>query len=240
VIETRHRASFDAAISHALLLRVARGELPETLRTYRPAPTVAFGRRDALAAGFGDATAAARACGFAPMLRSAGGRPAAYDEDSVLFDLVMRSESPLTGAQEAFARSSEALAAALRDLGVDARVGPVPGEYCRGDFSLNAGGAVKIGGTAQRRIAGATLLAGFVTVAGADRLRAVLVDVYAALGIAWEPSSLGALEDLAPDLSPDAVERAVAAALGLAAAAPDDATLALAAELEPRHAIAAR
>jgi octanoyl-[GcvH]:protein N-octanoyltransferase len=235
VIETRHRATFDAAISHALLLRVARGELDETLRVYRPEPTVAFGRRDALAGGFGAAVAAARAHAFAPMVRSAGGRPAAYDGDSVLFDLVVRSESPLLGAQEAFAESSESLARALRALGVDARVGAVPGEYCPGAFSVNAGGTTKIAGTAQRRIRGAALLGGFVTAGGADRLRAVLVDVYAALGIGWDPASLGALS--APAIAD--VERSVAGAFGLAPSAPDEATLALAAELEPQHAIAA-
>jgi lipoate-protein ligase A len=235
VIEASDRATFDIAVSHALLLRLARGELPETLRTYRPAPTVAFGRRDALAGGFAEAVAAARAHGFTPVLRSPGGRPAAYDHDSVVFDLAVHSDSPLTGAQEAFASTSQALAAGLRTLGVDARVGPVPGEYCRGDFSVNAGGRTKIAGTAQRRIRGATLLGGIVTVAGAARLRAVLVDVYAALAIEWDPASLGSLEDVA---SGD-VERAIAGALGMTPSPPDAATLALAAELEPRHAIAA-
>jgi lipoate-protein ligase A len=202
---------------------------------YRPRPTVAFGRLDELSDGFADAVGAARSHGFAPVLRAPGGRPAAYDEASVVFDLVVRSQSAITGARDAFATTSEALARELVALGVDARVGPVEGEYCRGDFSVNAGGRVKIGGTAQRRVRGATLLGGFVTVAGADRLRAVLVDVYAALGIAWDPRTLGAVEPVGPD----DVEAAVVAALAPRAepAALDPGTRALAAELESRHAV---
>jgi lipoate-protein ligase A len=234
---TRRRPSLDAALSHALLQRVARGEQDETLRVYRPAPTVAFGRLDELSDGFSQAVAVARSHAFTPVLRAPGGRPAAYDDGSVLFDLVLRAESPLTGAQDAFARSSEALAAALRDVGVDARVGPVEGEYCRGDFSVNAGGSVKIVGTAQRRVRGASLLGGFVTVEGAARLRAALTDVYRALAIDWDPATLGGIATSGVD----EVERAVVAALAPDAEQTelDAATLALAAELEPRHAIEA-
>ena len=232
------RPALEAAASHALLLRVARGELPETLRLYRPGPTVAFGRLDALRDGWPRAIAAARDHGYAPILRAPGGHAAAYDEGTVGFDLVVRTDSTLTAAHPLFRSTSDALAAALASVGVDARVGAVPGEYCRGDYTLNADGVLKLAGTAQRAIRGASLLAGFVTVSGADRLRALLVDVYAALGLDWEPRSLGALDDVRPGISLEAVEDAVAAALAPAGGPPgslDDATRALATELEPRH-----
>ena len=52
-------AALELAVSHALLTRVAAGELPSTLRVYQPAPAVAFGKLDTLRPGYADAVAAA-------------------------------------------------------------------------------------------------------------------------------------------------------------------------------------
>jgi octanoyl-[GcvH]:protein N-octanoyltransferase len=114
----------------------------------------------------------------------------------------------------------------------------VPGEYCRGAYSVNAGGRTKLVGTAQRAIRGGALLAGFVTVEGAERLRDVLVPVYAALDLEWDPATLGEIGD---GIAADAVEDALAAALapGATATSLDGATRVLAAELEQRHVIVA-
>jgi hypothetical protein len=81
----------------------------------------------------------------------------------------------------------------------------------------------------------ASLLAASVAVSGADRLRAVLVDVYAALDLDMDPSTVGAVADEVPGLDLDAVERAVVAAYGGEASSLDGTTLALAADLEPGH-----
>jgi lipoate-protein ligase A len=236
--EAQHPA-LEVATSHALLLRVAARELPATLRVYRPAPTVAFGRLDRLRAGFGHAVGAARAQGFDPVLRSPGGHAAAYDRGSVGFDLVVPTEELFAGVQDVFRRSSSALAAELGRLGVEAGVGPVPREYCPGDYTVNARGRVKLVGTAQRAIRGASLLGGFVTVSGAERLRAVLAPVYAALELDWDPHSLGAVADEAAGMEPDQVAAAVVRALapGAPEAALDAETRALAEGLEPDHAL---
>jgi hypothetical protein len=53
-------AALDAAVSRAVMLRVAAGELPETLRIARPGTTVAFAKRDAVADGYNGAVRAAR------------------------------------------------------------------------------------------------------------------------------------------------------------------------------------
>ncbi|MDX6688190.1 MAG: octanoyl-[GcvH]:protein N-octanoyltransferase, partial [Baekduia sp.] len=42
----------DAAITHALLRQVATGAQPPTARVFRPGATMAFGRLDALSAGY--------------------------------------------------------------------------------------------------------------------------------------------------------------------------------------------
>ncbi|MHB8733626.1 MAG: lipoate--protein ligase family protein, partial [bacterium] len=72
--------ALEVALAAVLLDAVAHGERGPALRCYRPAPAVAFGRRDAYLPGFSTAANAARAHGFEPVIRAPGGRAAAYDE----------------------------------------------------------------------------------------------------------------------------------------------------------------
>jgi octanoyl-[GcvH]:protein N-octanoyltransferase len=91
-------------------------------------------------------------------------------------------------------------------------------------------------GTAQRVVRHASLLAASVAVTGAERLRAVLVDVYAALELDWDPATVAAVgDDVAVGV--DDVEAAVLAAYRTrgVVGSLDSATLALAEELEPQH-----
>jgi octanoyl-[GcvH]:protein N-octanoyltransferase len=201
--------ALDVAIGHALLERAARGELAPTLRTYRPGPTVAFGRLDRLRPGFGAAVEAARAHGFEPVLRQPGGHAAAYDSAALCLDVVRPEAEAIPALQARFAEAAELLAGALRAVGVDARVGEVPGEYCPGAWTVNGGGRVKLAGTAQRVVRGASLLGAVVLVGGGTRVRAVLEDVYSALDLGWDPTTAGAADDDVPGLTVDAVERAV-------------------------------
>jgi len=231
--------ALEVAVSHALVERVSAGALGPVLRIYRPAPTLAFGRLDAIAPGFAAAAAAARAHGFEPVVRAPGGHAVAYHDGCLVVDELIPSEDPIAGLQDRFARSGEWLAEALRTVGVDARVGRVDGEFCPGDFTVSARGRVKLVGTAQRVVRHASLLAASVAVTGGEVLRAVLTDVYAALGLDWDPATAGAIEDDLPGVTLDAVEQAILATAprDVTAGSLDDATLALARELEPRHAV---
>ena len=65
----------------------------------------------------------------------------------------------------------------FRGLGVDARLGAVPGEYCPGAHSVNARGTEKLVGTAQRMVPGAWLFSSLVVVGDEDRLRPVSREV---------------------------------------------------------------
>jgi lipoate-protein ligase A len=221
------QAAYELAISHALLTRVGAGELPTTLRIYRPAPAVAFGKLDTLRPGFARAVEAARAHGYEPVLRLPGGHAAAYHRESLCIDVVWALEDPIPGTHARFAAEGERLARALRTLGVDARVGEVPGEYCPGAYSVNARGRVKLVGTAQRLIRGASLLGASIVVGDGPGIRAVLDDVYAALELPWDASTAGALDEELP-VTLDAVEAAVAAAYEFPRTEPDGVTLALA------------
>jgi octanoyl-[GcvH]:protein N-octanoyltransferase len=227
-------AALELAVSHALLTRVAAGELPSTLRVYRPAPAVAFGKLDTLRPGYEDAVAAARAHGYEPVLRLPGGHAAAYHRQSLALDVVYALEDPILGTHDRFRDEGARLAGALATLGVDARVGEVPGEYCPGAYSVNARGQIKLIGTAQRLVRGGALLGASIVVGDGPSIRAVLTDVYAALDFDWTAATAGAVDEEVPGISLDDVERAVIASFDdLQPAALDDETRALAHRLAP-------
>jgi lipoate-protein ligase A len=231
-------AAFDDALAHATLVRVARGEQPASLRLYRPAPAVQFGRLDRRAPGFEGARRAAEAHGFAPVLRMVGGNAAAHDRESLVFELFTRDDMG-SDVHARFAAAAARLAAALTALGVDARVGPIEGEYCAGDYSINSAGTLKIAGLAQRVVRGAALVAAMIVVGSGDPIRAVLVDVYRELGIEWDPSTAGALRDHHPALAIADVEHSIRSVFTRESPwAEDAATRALARELLPRHRLA--
>ena len=178
----------------------------------------------------------------APVLRAPGGHAVAYHAGCLGIDEVVPAEDPIAGLQDRFAAMGEVLAGALRSLGVDARMGRVPREFCPGEYTVNARGRVKLVGTAQRVVRRGSLLAGSLAVTGGDALRAVLADVYAALDLDWDPSTAAAVEDEGVAAGLDAVEGAVLAAYAerheLVPATLDPAILAAAAELREWHTIA--
>ena len=219
-------AALDVAVAHAMLRRTSRAtvegrESPELLRIHRPeVPAVAFGRRDLRLPGFGAAATAARAAGFAPVVRAPGGRAVAYTPEALVVDHVSPDPQWPSGLEARFDAFGQLWTGLLTALGVDARVGEVPGEYCPGSHSVNARGVVKLVGTAQRMVRGAWLFSAVLVHGGADELRPLLGEVYGALGLPFDVVSVGSLTEEAPGTSLDHVEAAVRAAyesrLGLA------------------------
>ena len=234
------RPAFDMAVSYALLQRVAAGELPPTLRIQRHGPAVAFGKLDALVPGYAAARRAAAANGFATFERLAGGRAAVNHEGTIGLGEIVADPRANLHIRERYAFTARVLTEALRRLDVDARVGEVAGEYCPGDFSVNARGARKLSGTAQRVVKDAAYVGTILVVRDAARVAAVVRDVYAALGVEVASETTGAVEDEAPGVTVDTVETALLAAYAahrnLVPATRDEHTLALAAEHEPRFA----
>jgi octanoyl-[GcvH]:protein N-octanoyltransferase len=221
------------------MLRVADGELPETLRIARPGTTVAFAKRDAVAEGYDAAVGAARAQGFDATLRLAGGRAAVFHDGTMEIGHAVPEDEPRAGIHARFKRTAGRLARALGRLGVDARVGEVPGEYCPGRYSVNARGAVKLAGIGQRVVAGGSHTGVVLVVSGEERINEVLRPVYDALGVEWTPGVTGSVAAEQPGTGWDAVRDAVlheyARDYELIEAGLDDATLALARELAPEH-----
>jgi octanoyl-[GcvH]:protein N-octanoyltransferase len=177
---------------------------------FRPRATAAFGRLDRLRPGYAAALQAARDHGFEPLLRPVGGHAVVYDERSVVFEEVTAHDDIAAGVQDRFRDGTGRIVAALRSLRLDPQVGELPGEYCAGAYSVSIDG-IKIVGSGQRVVRGAALFAAVVLVGGGDAIRAALADIYAALNLDWDPSTAGAIQDVAPQITPQAVEQALRA-----------------------------
>jgi octanoyl-[GcvH]:protein N-octanoyltransferase len=187
--------ALDTAVSRALLESVAAGGSEGTFRLYRPRRIVAFGGQDAREPGFANAVKAAERLGFDSVLRLAGGRAAVFTEGTLAFAHAIPDADPTARTFARFQETAEMLRSALERVGLDARVGEVPGEYCPGEYSVNARGSVKIVGIGQRMIAGGAHVGGVVVAEGSSLVRDALVPVYSALHLSWDPDTAGSVAD---------------------------------------------
>lgn len=244
-------AYLETGISAALMRQVARGELPTTVRINRTGPILAFGRLDRLRPGYPEAVRIAREHGFTPVERLAGGRAAVFHEGTISFSRAIRTPGPegsYGGTRERFAAMASTIAEAIVAVGVDARVGEVAGEYCPGEFSVNARGASKLAGVGQRVIVAGAHAGAVVVVRGAGRIREVLEPIYEVLELDWDPSTTGSIalelgedDSTLPADEPDPLIDRTAAALReqlgrsaeLRPAELTEATMAFARELSP-------
>ena len=223
-------------MSRAILERVAEGRLPETFRIGRPGAMVAFGRLDLSSPNYPDAAHSARAQGFEAIKRLAGGRAAVFHPNTIAFAWAGGADDTWSGTHDRFREAAAIVERSLRRLGVDARVGEVPREYCPGDYSVNARGQTKLAGIGQRLIKGAWHIGGVIVVDDAQRVTDVLVPVYETLGLDWDPATSGAVADEAPGTTwEDAVEALIAELPDHEQAEVDAETLAKAQRLEPEH-----
>ncbi|MFT3871521.1 MAG: lipoate--protein ligase family protein [Nocardioides sp.] len=191
----------ELAFAQAMLRRTDAGLAQETVRIYRPTRNaVVFSRRDTRSPGFARAVRAAREAGFQTAVRAVGGRAVAYTVDTVVVDHVAAETQAVLGQEHRFVTFGRMFVDALRALGADARLGPVPGEYCPGAYSVNAGGETKLVGTAQRVLRASWLFSSLVVVDGEEVLRPVLGEVYRALEVPFEESSVGGLASEVPRL----------------------------------------
>lgn len=209
LIRESRAGPLDVAISHSILSAVSSGEIGATLRLHVPGPMVAFGRADRVTPGYPSAVRAARAHGFAAVERLAGGRAAVFHESTIAFSLALPEPEPKTGIQERFEMISQLMVDAFESLGVDARIGELPGEYCPGQWSVNVAGKVKVMGVGQRLVRRAAHIGGVVVVDDGDRIRNVLVPVYRALGLDWDPRTAGSLADRSPGITTELVMKSI-------------------------------
>ena len=235
------RAALDVAVSRAVLREVAIGKRPETLRLYRPDDVVAFSTTDLRRRGFARAVRAARSARFDAALRLAGGAAAVFSTETIAFAWCTPETDERAGIRARFARMADWVVRALRRLGVDARVGEVSGAYCPGDWSVNARGERKLMGVGQRVVRGAAHTGGVIVVGAADRVRAVLEPVYAALEFPFDPARAGAIDEEVGPIGFEAVREALVEELAsereLRPGSLDSAFLEQAAQFEDSHRI---
>jgi lipoate-protein ligase A len=117
----------------------------------------------------------------------------AFHEQTLIVDWLVPDTEPRRHVHQRFTLFAERICAALRSLEVDARLGEIAGEYCPGQYSINIGGDTKVAGVAQRVYSRGAHLGAAIVVAEEPRLRDVLFPVYAALGLEWDPRSLGSV-----------------------------------------------
>ena len=199
-------ATADVLASQQLLQAVAHHpELGHVVRIYRPAPTLAFSRRESSLPGFAEAVSECAAFGFEAVVRPAGGRAVALDASWFVIDIVTPELGIHGDNREVFRRHGASFVDQLRAWGVDAALGPVEGEYCPGDFSINARNKVKLVGTAQRVVRGARLFSASVPFTISPDVSEILTRVNRLLGLDWNPETLGCLELEVPGINPDVI-----------------------------------
>ncbi len=184
----------DIAVSAVLHEWVGRGEAGPTARIHTTSRMVAFGRRDTHEDRYAEAAALSRAEGYAPVERLAGGRAAVFHEGTLGVSLVTPEADATVGIHDRFETITTLTVHAFRLLGIDPEVGEVPGEYCPGEYSVSAGGRVKLAGYGQRLIRGAAHVGGVVVVSGADEVNRLLVPIYDVLDLPLDPAATGAIE----------------------------------------------
>ncbi|MCW1249320.1 lipoate--protein ligase family protein [Acaricomes phytoseiuli] len=220
IIRPSRSAGAEQDLNHALELldEVRQGKRADTIRIYRPEPTMAFGQRDTRLPGFERAYQAAAAQGFTPLVRKAGGRAMPYHRGCLVVDWIQAESDAILGSQKRFGRFGEWFTELLTELNVPAALGEIPGEYCPGEYSVHgtvpeglprAEERVKLVGTAQRVVSGAWLFSAAVVVQGTDSLRQVLIDCYRELGLEWDPGTVGAAVDLNPAVTVADTEAAI-------------------------------
>lgn len=178
---------------------------------WRPRRQVAFGPRDARHEGYEAAAAAARQRGFTPVERSVGGHPVAHTGRTLAFTRVMPVEDVRRGLTDRYNNTLVTIQDALDELGVPTERGEPPDSFCPGDHSLMAEG--KIVGLAQRVASGVAAVSGVVVVADAAAVSAVLVPVYDALDLPFDPSSVGSIAEAGGPADGETVAAAIERAL---------------------------
>lgn len=180
------------------------------LRVWRPHRQVVFGRRDERAEGYPLAREAAIEAGFPPVVRSTGGRAVAYAGTTVAVAHVRPSDDLRTGLNERYDELLGTLQRSLWRLGVPVQRGEPADAFCPGSHSLSWKG--KIVGAAQRVRTGVALVGAIVVVDDNEAIATVLSAVYDALGLPFDPDSVGSVERAGGRADPDGVAAAIESA----------------------------
>jgi octanoyl-[GcvH]:protein N-octanoyltransferase len=180
----------DRGVTRALAADTRETATP-AVRVWTPPRQVAFGRRDARNDGYEAAREASNRHGFPPYVRPVGGRAVAYTGTGVAFARFEPIEDMRVGVDARYEALTADVERALSELGVEPWRGEPRHSFCPGDHSLSGDG--KLVGLAQRVQKGVAQTAGIVVVTDRAEIAAVLEEVYAALGVPFDPASVGSV-----------------------------------------------
>ena len=171
------------------------------LRFRRPRPTAAFSPQDTTHPDYIQVKEQARTRGFEPIERGTGGKLTLFDEHALGITIIAPHAAPHQHMMKRYEILSVAIATALHNLGIDARVGELPNEYCPGKYSVNAEGRIKLVGLAQRMNQRCLQMGAIISVTRSDKASAGIAEAYRALGLNFDPKTYGAIADLQPSLT---------------------------------------
>ncbi|MEA5385784.1 lipoate--protein ligase family protein [Haloarculaceae archaeon H-GB11] len=163
--------------------------------------------RDVRSDGYDRARETAESRGYPPVERESGGRAVAFTGTTVAFARTERVGDERRNVQSRYETVSASLVEALASLGVDARAGEPDDSFCPGTHSLQADG--KLVGVAQRVHRDVAMVAGVVVPREHEAIAAVLDPVYDALGLPFDPHSVGSVARAGGDGRPDRVVAAI-------------------------------
>ena len=183
------------------------------LRFRRPRPTAAFSPQDTTHPNYERIKQHARVNGFEPIERGTGGRLTMFDEQALAITIISPHVDPHQHTMKRYDIFADTIVEALVQLGIDARVGELPNEYCPGKFSINAGGRIKLVGIAQRMNRRCIQMGAIIAVERSEKACAAIAETYDAMGLPFDRETYGAIVDLQPTLAYDEVRDAVLASV---------------------------
>ena len=178
---------------------------------WQPERQVAFGPRDVAHGGYSAAVEAARDRGYEPVERTVGGHPVAHTGSTLAFARAVPIEDPRRGLSTRYDAALAAVDAALADLGVAVERGEPAESFCPGQHSLSANG--KVVGLAQRVTGSFAVVSGVAVVSDPAAVADVLLPVYKALSLPFDPTTVGSIADAGGPAEPAAVAEAIESAL---------------------------
>ena len=201
--------ALDIAVSRLLLDKVNSNEYSSLLRLYEGHTQVAFGPSDMRKPGYQLAVEEAKKKQFAVVNRLTGGHAVTFHNGILAFAWMFHDQQARSKMHYYFKFVSSILQDALGSLGFFCSIGELPGEYCPGQYSIGIENKIKIAGIAQRIVANAVYVGGFIAVSNAGLIKDILVPVYKHLDIDWDPNTVGSLENYKSDIKKNDVVEAI-------------------------------
>lgn len=198
----------------ASLMDLAAAAAEPVLRVWTPPRQLAFGRRDTVTDGYDRARRIVTRRGYEPVERCVGGSAVAYTGHTVAFAYATPVDDSREGIGGRYREAVASILRALRETGAAVRRGEPDRAFCPGEHSIRGSG--KVAGIAQRVGRDSALVGGCVIVGSADgaMIAEVLDPVYSALGLPFDPGSIGSVAAAGGPEDPAPVVAAIEAAFG--------------------------